>query len=124
MEKFDFTSEGASALIAALYALPDAALQQEANHVNADFAGWLISKFELEPSQIAYLAGMSATLLSFMASQISFAMRHRLKLALVKPLQRSTRDTKLIETKTKIDAGGDGDGSENAEGEVIVEISY
>ncbi|WP_293298547.1 hypothetical protein [Pedobacter sp. UBA4863] len=124
MEKFPFTSEGAAELVAALYALPDAALQAEAAEANADFSGWLLKHFAFEASQVAYLGSMSQTLLSFMGTQVAMAMRHRLKLELIKPLNKGLRDSKLIETKSKIDADGGADGEENASGSVTVEISY
>ncbi|MDQ8005257.1 MAG: hypothetical protein REI64_10690 [Pedobacter sp.] len=126
MKKIDFTTAGAAELMQALYGLDDVALKQEADLVLADFSSWLISKFNFDDSQVNYLNGMSKILLQFTGSQVSFAMRHRLPITLEKPLQRSVsaRDTKLIETKTKIDASGDGDGNENAEGEVVIEISY
>ena len=124
MEKFPFTSEGAAELVAALYALPDAELQMEAAEANADFGLWLVKHFAFEPSQVAYLGSMSPTLLSFMGAQVAMAMRHRLKLELVKPLNKGLRDSKLIETKSKIDAEGDDSGGENADGSVIIEISY
>ena len=124
MEKFPFTSEGAAELVAALYALPDAALHMEAAEANADFGLWLVKHFAFEPSQVAYLGSMSPTLLSFMGAQVAMAMRHRLKLELIKPLNKGLRDSKLIETKSKIDADGDGSGEESASGSVIIEISY
>ena len=126
MEKFPFTSEGAAELVAALYALPDPALQTEAADANADFAEWLLKHFAFEPSQVAYLGSMSPTLLSFMGAQVAMAMRHRLPLTLVKPLTKAAalRDSKLIETKSNIDTDGDGNGGENASGSVSIEISY
>ncbi len=128
MEKFPFTSGGATELVTGLYALPDGALQMEAKEANADFVAWLLNHFDFEPSQVTYLEGMSTILLSFIGSQVTTAIRHRLALSLVKllPVSKTAalRDCKLIEIKSKIDTDGDGSGSESASGFVIVEISY
>jgi len=124
MEKFPFTSEGAAELVAALYALPDAELQMEAAEAHTDFAQWLLKHFLFEPAQVAYLGDMSPNLLSFMGGQVSIAMRHRLPLRLIKPLNSGLRDSKLIETKSNIAASGGSSGSESASGSVTVAISY
>ena len=124
MEKFPFKNEGATELVAALYALPDAALHVEADEAHANFADWLLKHFTFEPSQVAYLGSMSTSLLDFMGAQVAMAMRHRLSLTLVKPEYKGLRDSKLIETKSNIDADGDGSGGENATGSVRIEISY
>lgn len=124
MKKFPFTSEGAAELVATLYALPDASLAIEAQSAAEDFVAWLLSKFDFEPSQVAYLTGMSTNFLNFTGAQVCYAMLHRLTLVLLKPLQRSTRDTKLIETKSNIDASANGSGNDDASGSVVIEISY
>lgn len=124
MNKFPFTAEGAAAMVAALYEMSDAALNLEADAAATDFASWLLTKFSFETSQANYLGGMSTTLLSYMGAQVGMSLRHRLSLTLVKPLQRGNSDTKLIETKSKIDTSGDENGGESATGSVIVEISY
>lgn len=124
MEKFPFTSEGAAALVASLYAMGDTALQAEALAAQTDFSAWLISHFDFDSSQVAYLSGMSSHLLGYMGAQVGMALWHRLPLTLVKPLSRGLVDSKLIETKSKIDADGDSEGEENAEGYVTVTISY
>ncbi|WP_461789676.1 hypothetical protein [Pedobacter sp.] len=58
MEKFQFTDQGASELIAALYQLSDPALQLEANAAGADFRFWVSEHFELDQDQLDYLNGI------------------------------------------------------------------
>ncbi len=123
MEKFPLTSSGAADLVTALYALSDVALFAEADAAALDFGDWVREHFHLDVGQHAYLAEMNAHLIAFMGNQVAIAMRHRLSLSLVKPLSKGLRDTKLIETKSNIDATGD-DGDELASGSVVIEISY
>ena len=124
MEKFPLTTAGAAALIAKLYALPDAQLQIEALSAHANFGEWLLQKFQLETSQVAFLSGMSLPYLNYMGAQVAYAMLHRLPIQLLKPTQKGLRDTKLIETKADIVGSGDGNGNDSASGSVVFEISY
>lgn len=124
MEQFPLTTDGAAALIAQLYALPDAQLQLEALSAHANFGEWLLQKFQLETSQVAYLSGMSLPYLNYIGANVAYAMLNRLELVLLKPLEKGLRDTKLIETKVTTNSTGDGNGNNSANGSVVFEISY
>ena len=82
-------------------------------------AGLLLDMQQLSGLEVALLHGGAGK-----GSQVAMAMRHRLSLTLVKPEYKGLRDSKLIETKSTIDADGDGSGGENATGSVRIEISY
>lgn len=124
MEQFPLTTQGAAALVVQLYSLPNAQLQLEALSAHSNFGEWLLQKFKLDTSQVAFLSGMSLPYLNYMGAQVAYALNHKLEVVLVKPLEKGLRGTKLIETKVTMESSGDGDGNDNANGSVIFEISY
>lgn len=55
MQKFTFNEQGATDLLASLYALSNADLQLEANAAGADFRLWIIGHFEFTSTQVDFI---------------------------------------------------------------------
>lgn len=137
--KYPFTSAGFADLQAALYALPDAELQAEANALLLDFVRWMLEHFELSLEQAEYLLGLSDETIAFNAYACSFALRHRLPVYLdkqEKPEQAGgsrgrvesevlpdDKIKKIIETTNNLTVTEDEDGT-TAGGSVTVKIEF
>lgn len=79
MKKQPLTPTGVQALLDELYALPDAALHQEAQALGLDFSRWLLTHFELTAHQVQFIdEHLSASFISFVSSRVPFVMEHRL----------------------------------------------
>lgn len=83
MNKYDFTPLGMQQLLAALYALDDAALNAEAAALANDFVGWCMQHFNLDARQLAYLTGMSSPMQQQIAQRGSYFLSKRLPINLI-----------------------------------------
>lgn len=91
MEKFPFTDQGASELMATLYQLSNTALKLEADAAGADFRFWVSEHFELSPSQLDYLDGIDEQWVLVAAGQTKEFLEHRKPIVLHKMPAPSSR---------------------------------
>lgn len=134
-----FTPEGAANVLAHLYALPDDALQMEAQAFAHHLKDWLRTHFELNSHQEAYLAQLNEQATDFYAQLGGFAMRHRLPITLdvapkesvesvksVKSVKKGDKDDqgKIVYTKSTVTAVANGRGEILPEGELVYCIRY
>lgn len=84
MEKAPFTPAGLQDLLQQLYALPDAALGQEALAISQDFKIWLKAHFDLDQNQEAYLDGVDHRFISKAGQRSSYYVENRLPVNLIK----------------------------------------
>jgi len=127
MEKQPFTNAGFQALQAMLYINSDAELNQEADQITYDFIGWIITHFELDPSQVVFLVEIEHRVLSFIAAQTSFAVANRLNIQLDKPLfsyDAEEKPGKIIKTTTTLSAESSNIGDAEGEGSLTIHIQY
>ncbi|WP_028296199.1 hypothetical protein [Olivibacter sitiensis] len=105
MEKPTLDPNGVQQVLAALYALPDAALQTEADTLAADFQGWLHTHFELTAEQGLFIdTKMTVGFLGYVATHVPYVLVHRLPIHYtVPPDALATRD----ERRGKIIKGSD-----------------
>ena len=127
MKKFDLTPAGVQALLAELYQLPDAVLQEKASAFAVDLKGQVANYFILLPEQVAFLLAIDAQTTAFMASSVAIAVANRLPIRLEKPAQTTKRPdppVKVIEPKPTITASYGSNGVVTADGEVVIVIRY
>lgn len=127
--KQPFTPEGAANVLARLYALPDDALQMEAQAFAHHLKDWLRAHFELNAHQEAYLEQLNAEATTFYAQQGSFCMANRLPIKLeVAPKQATTNGKddqgKIVYTENKATAIANSEGELLAEGTLYYHIRY
>lgn len=126
MEKQPFTSAGFAALQLQLYALPDAELATEAANLSTDFTQWIADHFELDPTQLAFLNGLPAATISFLAQQTSTCVAYRLPIYLAKDAnaKRDDKPGKIIRAESDLDGQADQEGHLNLSGQVTIHIHY
>ena len=128
MTKYPFTTAGFEDLQTALYALTDPELNVQAQLILMDFNDWMEANFDLSTSQITFLESINPETRLFTAFQTSYAVRNRLPVNLIKPLQRTEDpvddDGKLIRPKSKLISTSDGNGNFSADGYLDIEILY
>ena len=126
MQKFHFTSLGFDALQKSLYQKSDVQLEDQAKQINQDFIQWLQNNFELNIGQVDHLKTLAADALFKLSSQTSIAIRGRLPVTLIKPEIKPVvgYDSKLIVPTSMVRELATLDDEFEAEGELIIQISY
>ena len=84
MNKHEFSPAGLQALLAELYQLSDSELALEVAAILANFRSWLISRFNFEPSQIAYLEAIDNLFIVAAATATAQFIAARQAISLVK----------------------------------------
>lgn len=84
MEKFPFSPQGLTDLQTMLFALPDPALQEQADEIGNNFKAYLITHFEFSLSQLAYLEAMDENFIADASLQSKSFVERRLKIGLIK----------------------------------------
>ncbi len=124
MHKYPFTPIGVAALFQQLYKLDDAALLIEADEISDDLIDWSVRHFEFTNRQIEFLETVNTEFINFVSAQASVAVSNRLSIILNKPDTSGLRETKLIRSESNLTTTALPDGSVEANGELIIEISY
>ncbi|WP_231463520.1 hypothetical protein [Pedobacter sp. Leaf132] len=126
MQKFQLNTLGFDALQRVLYKHSDAELEHQSLLINQDFIQWMDNNFELNREQINHLKTLSGETISQLASQTAIAIQGRLPVTLIKPEIKPVigYDSKLIEPKQLVMELATLDGKFEAEGELIIQISY
>lgn len=91
MSKFAFTEQGAASFIADLYTLSQPALQLEADAAGDDFQAWIASHFELDSTQLAYLATIDPQWIGQAAADTRHFLENRLPIELHKAVPPAGR---------------------------------
>lgn len=125
MEKIPFTPQGFATLQAELYALPDPALQAEADAVFNDYVSWVQDHVILNADQVTYLEGLAAVFIAQLASRASIAFINRLPLILVLPPNYSATDVGkwFLDGSTIVALNSPGQ-AVTATGELIYEMQF
>lgn len=90
LPQFNFSPEGVQQWQTALYALPDAEVQKEADAAGSDLAAWLPIRFTLNPDQVDFLQGIPPDTTQHWGDSLAYFIVRRLRIVLVKPEAVST----------------------------------
>lgn len=126
MTKQPFTSNGAAAKIAELYALSDTALLSQADRIRSNFRDWVEENFLLDTSQVSYLAGVDNVFIEYTAQSLGLAIQNRLNVTLKTPESdpSTVRISKWITSDSTLSASYDGTGGVTATGELHFTVAY
>jgi hypothetical protein len=124
MKEFTFTPDGVSALGQWLSSMSDADLAAKTAALQNNFQDWVKAHFILSIEQQIYLQQIDPEVVNFMAANSSFAFRNRLPVILIKPESKAAGDSKMTKPSSNLSAEILPDGSCQASGELVVEISY
>ena len=126
MKKYQFSQAGINAMQTDIYALQDETVSAFAAEVAKDFKRWAITYLAFTESQLRDLSNLNEQSISFLASQVSFAIRNRRPIQLVKPtdVMNSSFGDKLVELSTTLSAVSSREGRFSAGGALVIEISY
>lgn len=86
MEKVNFNNAGLQQLLQQLYALPNAALSEEAAFIQNDFKLWLTLHFNFSAAQLTYLEQMNNNFTQIIANDCNYFVANRLPINLNEPL--------------------------------------
>lgn len=122
--KQPFTEDGVNNKIAALYDLDNAALNAEADLLEANFNAWMNANFTLTTEQDTYLSDMNADTINYLSERLSFCFRHRVSILFSKPAPTSSSYVKWSETKDKTKTRANANGSFEVTGSFELSIVY
>ncbi|RYE00320.1 MAG: hypothetical protein EOP54_00625 [Sphingobacteriales bacterium] len=122
--KQPFTEDGVNNKIAALYALDNAALNTEADLLEAGFNAWMNANFTLTTQQETYLSDMSTDTISYLSERLSFCFRHRVEILFSKTDPTSSSYVKWSETKDKTKTRANASGTFEVSGSFELSIVY
>lgn len=116
------TPTGVQLKLDELYALPDSALQAEAEALRADYQGWITANFSLTTEEQTNLANLNAKFVEYVAFNSAFAMEFRLPIPLttINPQAAS----KLVRTASALVVTNDDTGGITASGSFNYEFEY
>lgn len=126
MQKFPVTAIGFECLQRKLFKLPDSELATHAHLIRKDFIAWMGNHFELNENQVSHLKSLQPELINLLSSQTSIAIQGRLAIRLLKSEFKPVNayDSKLIKPTSLVQVLVSDDDEFEAEGELIIEISY
>lgn len=122
--KQPFTEDGVNNKLSELYALDNAALNAEADLLEADFNAWVNANFTLTTEQASYLSALSADTINYLSDRLSFCFRHRVEILFSKPNPTSTGYVKWTETKDKTKTSSNASGGFTVSGTFELNIVY
>ncbi|GEM_PF-950574 len=122
--KQPFTEDGVNKKIAEVYALDNAALNVEADLLEADLAAWMNANFNLTPEQGSYLSDLSTDTINYLSERLSFCFRHRVTILFSKPVPTSSGYVKWSETKDKTKTRSNASGLFEVSGSFELSIVY
>jgi len=122
--KQPFTEDGVNNKISELYGLDDAALDAEADLLEADFNAWMNANFTLTSEQSTYLSDMGTDTISYLSERLSFCFRHRVTILFSKPAPTSSSYVKWSETKDKTKTRSNASGIFEVSGSFELSIVY
>lgn len=93
---YPFTNEGLVQLQEQLHQLNHQALAEEVKLIRADFSQWVLSHFELSPTQQAFLAQVDPSAIALYCAETAFAVENRLMFALDKEEKEDDEQGKII----------------------------
>lgn len=123
--KFTLSNQGFQQLQAQLYALSNQELNEQAILVKYDFTEWVKAHFELDSTQESFLDALPSKAISYLAENASFALANRLEIVLEKedkPI--GVAGNKLIRPKPETSVTASASGEFEAEGRLVIEITY
>lgn len=124
MEKQPFTNVGFTNLQAVLYALPNEQLFIVADSIDLNFKQWMNDHFELEVTQVQFLASLDNRSIQFLGSQTSIAVANRLPITLQKTGNDDDKTGKIIRPKSNFTATDSVNGTYQVMGDLTIEIVY
>lgn len=126
MKKFQLNAMGFNALQQMLYKRSDAGLEKQSQLIMEDFIQWMDDNFELNREQISHLKTIGAEQIAELAAQTAIAVRGRLNITLIKPEIKPVigYGSKLIQPKSYVRELVSDEDQFEAEGELVIEISY
>jgi len=126
MQKFPVTPIGFECLQRKLYKLPNSELANQAHLIRKDFIAWMSNHFDLNENQISHLESLQSELINLLSSQTSIAIQGRLDIRLLKSEFKPVNayESKLIKPTSLVRVLASDDDEFEAEGELIIEISY
>lgn len=104
-EQFDFTSADVAAYNVALAAATQAQRQAEAALAATGLSVYLPIRFRLDAGQEADVEALDPDLAALWATQIAYAIEHRIPIELIKPEQSGLRGTKYIQADSRTQTG-------------------
>lgn len=122
--KQPFTEDGVNNKISELYGLDNAALDAEADLLEADFNAWMNANFTLTSEQSTYLSDMGTDTISYLSERLSFCFRHRVTILFSKPAPTSSSYVKWSETKDKTKTRSNASGFFEVSGSFELSIVY
>lgn len=103
MEKFEFSQTGVDQLCESLYASTEEEISYEIARVNEDFAKWVIDRFVLTESEVAFVHGIDAYTLESFGSQTARAFDKRMKIFLTRHPKPDDGGAKYIVTRPSME---------------------
>ncbi|MBT2621925.1 hypothetical protein [Chryseobacterium sp. ISL-6] len=124
MAKQPMTPTGVQNKINALYLLSDAALQAEAEAIQADFKAWIKANFSLSTQQGDYLDRLNSQISTYFGSQSSICFSNRLPIELIYPEPPTGEYSKWTGASNSLAVKSDGSRIPVATGTLTFEFTY
>jgi len=127
MEKQPFTPSGVLALKDWLYQLPTVQFDAELLAMNNNFEAWSLAHLELNTQQIEFYNQLSGIAKNNIAYNVTLAATFKKPISLVQSLLRDSGDDpvdKLFKINSSLAITSDNEGSEEVEGEAVIEVTY
>lgn len=122
---YSLTPQGVKDMLVALYALPNSALEVEANAIKNDFRLWVKNRFSLTTDQKRYLDSMPNNSTQYFGDQCWFYFLHRLNVSLVYPAPPApTGYGKWTESTSSATFTTNDNGGDEASGELTFTMIY
>jgi hypothetical protein len=116
-----FTPDGVAAKKNELYALTDAALQEQATLIKSNLVAWVNNNFTLRTDQSTYLSNIDRRWITYNADLISFGVSNKLSIILITNGDPSS--LKLIHTQNDVVATSNGSAF-SAAGSITLQVAY
>lgn len=124
MQKQPFTNVGFINQQTVLYALPNEQLFLVADDIALNFKQWMNEHFELDSTQVQFLANLDNRAIHFLATQTNIAVANRLQITLEKPEDDDDKTGKIIKPKSNFIAIDSVNGTYQVTGDLRIEIYY
>ncbi len=127
MEKQPFTPSGVLALKEWLYQLPTALFDAELLAMNNNFEAWSLAHLELTAKQLEFYNQLSGIAKNNLAYNVTLAATFKKPISLEQLLLKDSNDDpvdKLFKPGSTISITSHNDGTQNVDGEVVIEVTY
>ena len=127
MEKHPFTPAGVLALREWLYQLPATQFDVEILAMNNNFEAWSLAHLELTVNQLKFYNQLSGIAKNNLAYTITLGATFKKPISLVQLLLKESNDDpvdKLFKPKSTLAITSHSNGTQEVEGEVVIEVTY